>query len=135
MDDKVYIKFNDPKGEPSPQQGRLKRTIENAAVKILTTIIPKANPDFEHLLDKVDYWKIEFSKTQNATWREIGFAKDGVSIVAMPFEDNYGFWTDNQLTLDDYETFDPTLITKDEFDNDWTDFEKKNEKITLANKG
>ena len=124
MDEKVYIKFNDPKGEPSTPPGRLKRTIENPVVKILTTIIPKANPDFEHLLHKVDYWKIEYNKTENATWREIGFDKDGVSIVAMPLGDNYGFWTDNDLTLDDYESFDPTPITKDEFDNDWTNFEE-----------
>lgn len=124
MDDKVYIKLKNPKGEPSPPSGLLKRTIVNAVVKIVTTIISKANPDFEHLLDKVDYWKIEFNKTENATWREIGFDKDGVSIVAMPLGDNYGFWTDNQLTLDDYESFDPKLITKDEFDNDWTVFEK-----------
>ncbi|MBC6993506.1 hypothetical protein QWY85_16235 [Neolewinella lacunae] len=135
MNDKVYIKIDAPKGKPSPPPERLKRTMENAVVKILTTIIPKANPDFEHLLDKVDHWKIEFDKTENAAWREIGFDKDGVSIVAMPLGDNYGFWTDNQLTMDDYENFDPKLITKEEFDSDWTDFEKKNQKIKLANKG
>ncbi len=125
MDDKVYIKFKDPKGESSRPSGQLKGTVEKAMVKILTEIIPKANPDFEHRLEEVDSWKIEYNKTDNTTWREIGFDKDGNPIVAMPLGDNYGFWTDNQLTMDDYRNFDPTPITEDEFNYDWTEFQKK----------
>ena len=126
MDEFVYIRFKKPKGVSPPQSGQLIRTIENAVVKILSTIIPKANPDFEHLLEKVDYWKIEFNNDENVTWREIGFDKDGVSIVAMPLAKNYGYWTDNHLTLSDYENFDSTPLTVDEFKNDWTEFEKIN---------
>ena len=135
MDDKIYIKFADPKPEnPQPPDGPVKKAVKYAIIKILTTIIPKANPDFDHLLDTVDFWKIEFDKKENCTWREIGFDKDGVSIVAMPLGKNYGYWTDNHLTLEDYEHFNPAPITANEFDSDWTEFEKKNEKITLANK-
>jgi hypothetical protein len=136
MNDNVYIRFDDPKPEkPLPLDGPVKKAVKNAIIKMLTTIIPKANPGFEDLLDNVEYWKIEFNKEENWTWREIGFDKNGNSIVAMPLGNNYGYWSDSHLTLDDYEHFNPTTITADEFENDWTEFEKKNEKITLANKG
>lgn len=125
MNDKLYIKFDNPKKESSPQTERLKKRVENIVTKVVSTIIPKANPDFEHLIEKVDYWKIEYNTKENATWREIGFDKNGNSILAMPFGNNYGFWVDNQLTLDDYQSFNPTLINADDFENDWIDFEKK----------
>jgi hypothetical protein len=135
MENKVYIRFDDPKSDIElPSESLFTKAIKNVIVKILTTIIPKANPDFEDLLDNVDYWKIEFNKEENWTKREIGFDKKGNSIVAMPLGKNYGFWSDNHLTLDDYEHFNPTIITSEEFDNDWTEFEKKNENITFANK-
>src|SRR5690606_18438876 len=111
--------------ETYPSKG-LKKVIESTVVKIISTIIPKANPDFEHLLHKVDYWEIEYNKKENTTWREIGFDKFGNPIAIMPFGDNYGFWTDNQLTLDDYQDFEPITITADEFEKNCTAFEKSN---------
>lgn len=129
MEDKIYIRFNNPiPGNSAAPDGPVKKAIKNNIVKTLTTIIPRANPDFEHLLDQVEFWKIEYNKRENATWREIGFNKDEISIVAMPLVDNYGFWTDNHLTLDDYDRFDPTPITKDVFEKDWTEFERNMKK-------
>lgn len=61
----------------------------------------------------------------NTTWREIGFDKNGISIVAMPFENNYGFWVDNNLTLKNYAKFNPKKIMADEFLKDWVEFENK----------
>ena len=136
MDDKIYIRFEGPKPEkPLPLDSPVKKAVKNAIIKILTTIIPKANPDFEDLLDNVAYWKIEFNKEENWTWREIGFDQNGDSIVAMPLGNNYGFWTDNHLTLEDYKNFSPTIIEANEFEKDWTELEMKNKKITLANNG
>ncbi len=116
MDHKIYIRFDAPKPEKSlPSNGPLKKVVKNTFTKILTMLIPKANPDFEHLLNQVDFWKIEFDKIENLIWREIGFDKDGVSIVAMPLGKNYGYWVDNHLTLDDYRHFDSTNISVEEF--------------------
>lgn len=126
MTKKVYIRFKDPKAELSLTPGRpVKTAVINVIGKILSIFIPKANPDFEHLLDKVDYWEIEYDTEENATWREIGFNNDGNSIVAMPFGKNYGYWTDNDLILNDYEDFEPSQITKKEFEHNWTEFEKE----------
>ncbi len=119
-----YIKFKDPKSEPVSQPSRVKKTV----VKILSTIIPKANPDFDKLIDQVEYWLIEYKRTENAVWREIGFDKNGHSIAAMPLGKNYGYWTDNNLTLDDFKAFGVTEIAQDEFENEWTEFEKRKEK-------
>ena len=126
MDDKVYIRFYDPKSEkPVPRETLALKAVKKAIIKILTLIIPKANPDFEDLLYKVEYWKIEFNKEENNTSREIGFDNKGNSLVAMPLGDNYGYWSDNQLNLEDYEKFHPTIITEDEFESDWNAFERK----------
>ena len=125
MNEKVYIKFGQPKGKSFPKPSKFQRIIENAVTKILTAIIPKGNPDFEDLIREVDFWKVEYDMAENAAWREIGFDKNGNSIVAMPFEENYGYWTDNNLTLDDFERFDLMKIERAEFENDWTEFETK----------
>ena len=124
MDEFIYIKFKGPKSEPVAESNR----IENAVVKILSTILPKANPDFDKLIDQVDYWLVEYNRTENAALREIGFDKNGHSIVAMPLGKNYGYWTDNNLTLVDFEAFGVTAIAQDEFENEWTEFEKRKEK-------
>ena len=128
MNNKVYIRFGDPKRELTAPTTLLNKVYKNVVVKVLSTVIPKANPDFDQILHKVDYWKIEYDKKKNTAWREIGFNKDGVSIVAMPLGNNYGYWTDNQLTLEDYEYFDPIPISSVEFENDWIEFERTRKK-------
>jgi len=124
MNEFNYIKFKVPKSEPVAESSQF----ENVVVKILSTILPKANPDFDKLIDQVDYWFVEYNQTENAAWREIGFDKNGHSIVAMPLGKNYGYWTDNNLTLDDFEAFGVTAIAQDQFENEWTEFEKRKEK-------
>ena len=83
-------------------------------------------PDFEHLIVNVSYWKIEFSKKKNCTWREIGFDQEGIPILAMPIGYKDGLWTATDLTLADYKQFHPKTISADEFEKDWKEFEKKN---------
>ena len=86
MNKNIYLKFIDSpsKIEENPS-GNFLTFLKEIAIKFLFLLIPKANPDFEHLLDNVDYWKIEFNVEENATWRELGFDENGNSIVAMPF--------------------------------------------------
>ena len=126
MGDKIYLKFNDPTSEQemSPDSP-FKKAALNAIIRILEKVIPKANPDFENLIEKVYYWKIEYNLKEKHAWREIGFDKNEQAILAMPLGNNYGYWTDNQLTLDDYKNFNPTEVTQEEFDNDWAEFELK----------
>lgn len=119
MDDRIYLKFAAPKKADVPESGHLQRMIENAIEKVISSIIPKANPDFDHLINKVKYWKIEFDVNNGVTIREIGYCADEKPIVAMPKGENYGFWTDNSLTLQDYESFDSVIVSADDFERDW----------------
>jgi hypothetical protein len=121
LDKFKYIKFKDPKSESVSEPSRF----EKAIFKILSTILPNANPDFENLIEQVDSWIVEYNLTENAAWREIGFNKNGHSIVAMPFGNNFGYWIDNHLKLEDFEAFGIIEISQDYFINEWTEFKRK----------
>ncbi|MFI0428505.1 hypothetical protein [Mariniflexile sp. HMF6888] len=57
--------------------------------------------------------------------REIGMDKDGRIIVKMPFKNNYGYWTDNNLLLADFKGhFETIEISRDSFENHWSLFGK-----------
>ena len=116
----VYLRFNDPGSKKSIELKGSKAW--DIVDKILRKIIPLANPQFDHLLSNVAVWKIEFDEEENATWREIGFDANGAMVVAMPHGKNYGYWTDNHLTLKDYDSFHPTVIDRTEFEKDWKAF-------------
>ena len=125
MNEKVYIEFEHPKGKTFPEPSRFQRMIENTVSKILTIIIPKGNPDFEHMIQDVKFWVVEYDMTENIAQREIGFDKNKNAIVAMPLKENYGFWTDNNLTLEDFESFKPKSIDSAGFETNWTKIESK----------
>jgi hypothetical protein len=43
----------------------------------------------------------------------------------MPFKNNYGYWTDNNLLLEDFKKNFKTLeVSQDSFENYWSLFEK-----------
>ena len=57
--------------------------------------------------------------------REIEMDKNGGIIVKMPFNNNYGYWTDNNLKLEDFKShFVTSEIGRDTFENYWSLFEK-----------
>jgi len=92
---------------------------------ILSSIIPKGNPDFENKIELVETWIVEFENETEIPEREIGMDKDGQIIVKMPFKNNYGYWTDNNLLLPDFkEHFETTEINQNSFENYWSLFEK-----------
>lgn len=92
---------------------------------ILTTIIPKANPDFEDKIDEVEYWLVECDNETGIPEREIGLDKEGRVILKMPFKDNYGYWTDNNLLLNDFkEHFMASEVSKEIFEWKWKMFDK-----------
>lgn len=68
-------------------------------LKFLTSWIPKANPDYENVMDKIQYWYIEVCEENGQPQREIGF--DGLDnpIFYAPTGHNYGFWTDSDMTF------------------------------------
>ena len=93
--------------------------------RILTKILPSANPDFEDKIFEVQYWLLELDSETGIPKREIGLNKKGQAILKMPFKRNYGFWTDNNISLKDFEkSSDVSEISKDSFEEVWEQFDK-----------
>ena len=125
MEKKIYLKFSNPKSNTDfPKDGTIKKYFKKFIGSIFS-ILPKANPDFEKLIDEVEIWEIEYDLEENCAWREIGFNKNGQAILAMPFNNNYGYWTDNSLTLADFDKFDSNKISEEIFNSDWEIFTKE----------
>lgn len=117
----IYIKFKIPKTiSENKKEGVFEKYFFNIVSCIFRKITPKANPDFENQIDNVEYWLLECGKENGIPEREIGIKKNGIAIVKMPFKDNYGYWTDNNLKLNDFiEEFKATEIEKKEFEFNW----------------
>lgn len=125
----TYIQFDAPKSEgSSANDGVIKGPLKKALVGILTAIIPKANPDFDDRIDDVQYWLVECETESGIPEREIGIGKGGHVIMKMPFKDNYGYWTDNNMLLDDFkEQFIISEISKERFEQSWAQFDLQDE--------
>jgi hypothetical protein len=122
----TYILFDALKNDShSSKNGFIKNSLKEALIGFLTKIIPKANPDFDNKLDEVQYWLVECDNETGIPKREIGLDKEGQVILKMPFKDNYGFWTDNNLLLNDFkEHFIVSEISKDSFEQSWELYDK-----------
>ena len=69
----IYIKFKTDEivtnsGQPTGTSW-LARTVENSLTKILTTIIPKANPDFDGKIQNVRHWILEVDEDEGTRER------------------------------------------------------------------
>ncbi len=82
--------------------------------RVLSRVLPKANPDFERLHRSVGYWYLEVHDSKPT--REIGFTHSGEPIVLGPFEDNYGLWTDSPILLEPSEY---PSVAPEEFESAW----------------
>lgn len=122
----TYIHFDAPKSDSQTKNdGLLKRSFKKALVGILTKVIPKANPDFDEKINEIQYWLVECDNETGIPEREIGLDKEGRVILKMPYKDNYGYWTDNNLLLNDIkEHFAVSEISKDSFEQSWELFDK-----------
>ena len=116
----TYIKFKYP-------DSKVKKVPENIGKRlakvVLESIVPIANPDFEKTIDKVALWLIEFENDSYYPNREIGLDSSGKTIMIMPWEKNYGYWTDNNLVIENFRTnFETININKEEFEKYWNSF-------------
>jgi hypothetical protein len=117
MDKFRYIRFPvNWKSEDSPGNPGLFQ-------KLLGKIIPEANPDFDRYIQMVETWLLEIDCRTRYPSREIGLDKNGKTIVILPFGGNYGYWTDNDLYLEDFKSaFKVTDITNGQFEKAWVAF-------------
>jgi hypothetical protein len=112
----MYFKFKEPvKVEKSAGDNYFYFVLD----KILASFVPKSNPDFGTKYDSVSLWYIEYDNQNDYTNREIGLNENDEIIIIGPYNDNLGFWTDEDLTLQDYQKFNPANISKSDFDALW----------------
>ena len=118
----IYIQFKAPKGDGKyVREGKLGLYFFKLLYFVLSKIIPKANPDYSDLFDKVEYWYVECDIENGFPEREIGFDATGKAIMKMPYNNNYGYWTDNNLLLADFKgLFNATEISKQNFEAQWS---------------
>jgi len=120
----IYIKFTDT---PSKPEAKKKSRWRSKLAATILFFIPKANPDYDDLIDDIVEWQLEIDPADNLPAREIGKDINGNTILIMPWRDNYGYWTDNNITLDYFkEHFKATNIDKADFEKNWDSFTKNN---------
>lgn len=120
------IKFAIPKSSGEPSTGIATKIFETLVVKPLTYFIPKANPNFDDKIMNVTHWLLDFEDGNEIPSREIGLDENGRVLVIMPWNNNHGFWTDNNMTLGDFESsFHTEEISEKEFNKLWNSFENR----------
>ncbi len=98
-----YLKFGQPDAGKGGSDNRSARIFKRIFAGILTIVIPKANPDFERLIDQVDIWLVEIDEEEELPVREIGIDSDGRVLMKMPFERNVGYWTGQQFKISGFQ--------------------------------
>ena len=86
-----------------------------------------ANPDFDSAYVHVRKWWIEVDEA-GPPHRELGFDVNGKGIVAGPFGENFGFWTDSTMTFNPSEH---QVVPEEAFGLAWSLFQQQWE----ANRG
>ena len=123
----VYIKFKTDDiitNSGQRTESWLTRTVENSLTKILTAIIPKANPDFDGKIANVRQWILEVDEEDGRPEREIGLDDNGKVMMIMPWKDNHGFWTDSPVQIDELaKSQEMNFVDKEEFERLWTEFD------------
>jgi hypothetical protein len=120
----TYIKF---KSSASSVQ----KVPENIGKKLAKTVLepdtPIANPDFENKIEKVATWLIEFENDSYYPNREIGLDSFEKTLMIMPWGKNYGYWTDNNLVIENFRShFETVDISREEFEIYWRSFVPEN---------
>lgn len=88
-------------------------------IGFLQKIIPAANPDFEHLYDRVTVWHVEIDATSGAPQREVGLDATGQVLAIAPWGNNYGFIVDS---TGNFEPGEYQQIPAEQFDQEWNSF-------------
>ena len=121
----IYLAFENPKNSPPVIQRGVFRSAGLNAIKFLVSkIIPVANPDFENQFHKVASWLVECGKDSGFPNREIGLDIEGRPIMKLPYLNNYGYWTDNNLSATDFiNQFKAIETTALLFEDMWLQYE------------
>ena|SRR5574343_864243 len=116
-----YIKFKLSENvTEANKSGIVKHFFGKLIESVLRIIIPESNPTYGKFIDDVEYWLIECEIESGIPLREIGIDKNENVILKMPYKNDYGFWTDEDLLLKDFvEKFHAIEIQKNDFEKSW----------------
>lgn len=89
--------------------------------RLLSHFVPMANPTLEENLGYVKEWYLEYDDVEEYTNREVGVAENGLVVFKAPFEENWGYWCDNDMTMDDYRNLNIHAISKEAFEKFWNE--------------
>ena len=89
--------------------------------RLLSHFVPMANPTLEENLGYVKEWYLEYDDVEEYTNREVGVAENGLVVFKAPFEENWGYWCDNDMTMDDYRNLNIHSISKEAFEKLWNE--------------
>lgn len=97
----------------------------NCFYKIITRLVYffklSANPDYDEKINEVEYWVLEFENKNEFPIREIGLDKNKNIILKMPYKNNYGYWTDNNMRYEDFlSSFKCKIVSEDYFNKKWS---------------
>ena len=113
----TYIKFKVTDSITKKVPGKIGKKLP---VTELTDDPPVSNPDYIDQIDKVASWLIEFENDSYFANREVGLDISGCPIMKMPQGKNYGYWTDNDLVIENFrKNFVTKEISKEEFEKGW----------------
>jgi hypothetical protein len=120
----TYIKFSLPDSLVQKIPGNIGKRLAKVD---LESIVAISNPDFDKKIDMVGTWLIEFENDSYYPNREVGLDSNGKTIMIMPWERNYGYWTDNNLIIENFRSHFKTIdITRAEFEKYWNSFVPEN---------
>ena len=88
---------------------------------LLNHFMPMANPTLEENLGYVKEWYLEYDDVEEYTNREVGVAENGFVVFKAPFEENLGYWCDDDMTMDDYRNLNIHAISKEAFEKLWNE--------------
>lgn len=121
MEKYSYIQFEVKSSEnQSSKQNNLFRKVFSTAI---SKLIPIANPLFENRFELVKIWLLEIENESGFINREVGLNENEDCIIILPFKNNYGYWLDTNMRLEDLKSqFFITEITEFLFEKKWADF-------------
>jgi len=69
------------------------------AERLLTLLLPRANPDYADQYTRIRVWWLEVDEA-GAPLRELGLDAAGEPVVGGPIGDNAGFWAESAMVFD-----------------------------------
>lgn len=93
-----------------------------AMERLLRSVIPAANPDFERLYPDVAKWWVEIDDA-GVPQRELGFNEAGQAIVASPLGNNFGIFTDTSEPV--FDSDELSVVEHILFQAAWNEFEAR----------